>query len=61
MSLVPNMSLIAYADGENDLIEISGITGASLEKLAEIAVEINYLKMETSVGNIEIGHFSIVA
>jgi aminopeptidase-like protein len=34
------MNFIAYADGENDLIEISDITGASVEKLAEIANEL---------------------
>ena len=31
------MNFIAYADGENDLIGISDITGVSVEKLAEIA------------------------
>ncbi|MCL1874651.1 MAG: DUF4910 domain-containing protein [Synergistaceae bacterium] len=31
------MNFIAYADGENDLIAISDITGASVEKLAGIA------------------------
>jgi aminopeptidase-like protein len=34
------MNFIAYADGESDLIEISDITGASVEKLAEIAEQL---------------------
>jgi aminopeptidase-like protein len=34
------MNFIAYADGENDLIGISDITGASVEKLAEIAEQL---------------------
>jgi len=34
------MNFIAYADGENDLIKISDITGVSVEKLSEIAKQL---------------------
>jgi aminopeptidase-like protein len=39
------MNFIAYADGKNDLIEISDVTGASVEKRAEIAKKLVFFEV----------------